>query len=102
MADLFRFFTDNYIARHDGIEGAALHDPLAVMAVTHPELFASAYRRVTVETKGEHTAGMTVIDRRLVKDREPPNVNVLEQVDADRAWAVVHDALAAAGERATS
>jgi len=100
IADLFRFFTDNYVARHDGIEGAALHDPLAVMALTHPELFSGTDRHVVVETKGEHTVGMTVIDRRLISDRRPPNVHVLERIDADRAWTIVRDALTAAGTRA--
>ena len=101
-ANLFRFFTDNYIARHDGIDGAALHDPLAVMALTHPNLFSGTDRHVTVETTGRHTAGMTVIDRRSVSDREPPNVHVLERVDADGAWSIVRDALAVAGKRAGS
>jgi inosine-uridine nucleoside N-ribohydrolase len=102
IADLFRYFTDNYIARHDGIEGAALHDPLAVMALTHPDLFSGTDRHVTVETKGQHTAGMTVIDRRSIRDREPPNVRVLERVDADGAWSVVLAALETAGRQAVS
>ena len=95
IADLFRFFMNNYISRHDHIRGAALHDPLAVMALTHPHLFEVTDRHVTVETKGEHTAGMTVIDRRDISDRQAPNVRVLERVDADAAWQVVLDALGA-------
>jgi inosine-uridine nucleoside N-ribohydrolase len=93
LSQLFTFFTGNYIARHDDIAGAALHDPLAVLAVTHPGLFSGADRHVAVETRGEHTAGMTVIDRRGIKDRPPPNCLVLEHVDADAAWQVVLDAL---------
>jgi inosine-uridine nucleoside N-ribohydrolase len=100
LADLFRFFADNYISRHDDIAGAALHDPLAVLALSHPELFTGTARHVTVETRGEFTAGMTVIDRRSISDRQPPNVHVLEHVDADGAWSVVHAALAAAGAAA--
>jgi inosine-uridine nucleoside N-ribohydrolase len=101
IGDLFEFFSGNYIARHDGIEGAALHDPLAVMALTHPHLFDGTDRHVAVETTGEHTAGMTVIDRRLISDREAANAHVLEHVDADAAWRVVGDALRSAGARAT-
>ncbi len=97
IADLFRFFSKNYISRHDHIRGAALHDPLAVMAVTHRHLFEVVDRHVEVETIGRHTAGMTVIDRRDISDRAPPNVHVLERVDDDAAWQVVIDALAAAG-----
>jgi inosine-uridine nucleoside N-ribohydrolase len=95
IADLFRFFTGNYVARHDHLRGAALHDPLAVMALSHPELFEASERHVTIETQGEHTAGMTVIDRRDISDRPSPNARVLERVDADAAWGIVLRALAA-------
>lgn len=95
IAQLFRFFSGNYVARHDHVRGAALHDPLAVMALTHPELFTSTERHVTVETTGEHTTGMTAIDRRDISDRQPPNARVLDTVDADAAWRVVVDALTA-------
>lgn len=99
IADLFRFFSRNYIDRHDVIRGAALHDPLAVLAVTHPELFHGQERHVTVETAGRHTTGATVIDRRDISDREPPNVHVLERVDDAAAWDVVIGALRAGAER---
>jgi len=100
ITDLFRFFSKNYISRHDEIRGAALHDPLAVLAVTHPNLFVSVDRHVTVETVGRHTAGMTVVDRRDISDRESPNVHVLEHVDDVAAWQIVIDALAAANSSA--
>jgi len=96
ITDLFRFFARNYISRHDRIRGAALHDPLAVLALTHPDLFEVADRHVTVETVGEHTAGMTVIDRRDISDRERPNVHVLERVDGAAAWEIVVESLVAA------
>lgn len=99
ITDLFRFFAANYLSRHDGIRGAALHDPLAVLALSHPALFTAVDRHVEVETAGHHTTGMTVIDRRAVTDREPPNVHVLEEVDAEAAWAIVVEALAAANDR---
>lgn len=99
IADLFRFFAQNYIRRHDHIRGAALHDPLAVLALARPELFEGTDRHVTVETRGEHTVGMTVIDRRDISDRRPPNAHVLERVDADPAWQLVIDALEAAAAR---
>ena len=99
IGDLFRFFSKNYISRHDHIRGAALHDPLAVLAITHPHLFTGTDRHVTIETRGEHTAGMTVIDRRDISDRQAPNVHVLDHVDADAAWRLVLDALGAAAAR---
>ncbi len=93
LADLFRFFADNYISRHDDLTGAPLHDPLAVMALTHPQLFTSTDRHVAVETRGELTRGMTVIDQRRIRPRPNPNCRVLETVDAESAWQVVVDAV---------
>lgn len=89
LADLFAYFSDNYISRHEQIAGAALHDPLAVLAVTHPDLFRRTRRHVTIETQGRHTAGMTVIDHRGMHDHEPENCDVLEWVDAEAAWQLV-------------
>jgi inosine-uridine nucleoside N-ribohydrolase len=100
LGDLFRFFAATYIRRHDHIAGAALHDPLAVMAVTHPQLFTSAQLHVTIETRGEHTRGMTVIDRRGLKERPAPNCTVLETVDDAAAWELVLESIHAATESA--
>ncbi len=41
-----------------------LHDPMAVATVVQPSLFQFEERNVLVETRGEHTTGMTVTDRR--------------------------------------
>ena len=56
-----------YVGRHDGIAGAAVHDPCAVLALTHPDLFERERRHVAVETAGALTRGMTVIDRRTLE-----------------------------------
>ena len=82
LADLLRFFSASYIARHDDLRGAAVHDPCAVLALTHPDLFRRRARHVAVETSGSLTRGMTVIDRRTLIERPPPNCDVLEHVDA--------------------
>ena len=100
ITDLFRFFARNYLSRHEHMVGAALHDPLAVMALTHPHLFIGVDRHVTIEMEGRHTTGMTVIDRRDMIGQEAPNAHVLERVDHEAAWAIVLDALAAASNRA--
>ena len=42
----------------------ALHDPMAVAAKVKPSLFQFERCKALVETKGEHTAGMIVVDRR--------------------------------------
>jgi inosine-uridine nucleoside N-ribohydrolase len=97
FADLFEFFSGTYIERHSpgAMRGAALHDPLAVLAITHPDLFERRHRHVTIETKGEFTAGMTVIDERLLIERAAPNCDVLVDVDSTRAFELVLEAIAA-------
>jgi inosine-uridine nucleoside N-ribohydrolase len=62
-ADLFEFYLATTRER-TGRTRAALHDPCAVLAVTHPELFDFGLRHVVVETSGAHTSGMTVVDER--------------------------------------
>ena len=101
LAGLFGFFSGSYLSRHsDGaMRGAALHDPLAVLAVTHPDLFERNERHVVVETIGEHTAGMTVIDERLLLERAAPNCEVLVDVDAEAAFDVILEAIRAGTPR---
>jgi inosine-uridine nucleoside N-ribohydrolase len=96
LSDLLRFFSDNYLSRHDPgtIRGAAVHDPLAVLALTHPYLFERVARHVAVETGGTFTRGMTVIDERSVTAREPANCDVLTSVDDDTAFDLLVAAIA--------
>src|SRR3954447_18572857 len=77
LRDLLRFFSDNYVKRHEKMTGAAVHDPIAVLALTHPDLFTRAFSHVVVETAGEHTRGMTVVDQRMLVDRPEPNCDRL-------------------------
>ncbi len=94
LADLMKFFSATYISRHDDMAGAAVHDPLAVMALTHPQLFTRVFSHVVVETDGEYTRGMTVFDQRTLIERPEPNCDRLTHVDGDAAWAVVIEAIA--------
>lgn len=95
LADLLTFFSEMYVSRHHHIAGAAVHDPCAVMAITHPQLFAWDQRHVEVETTGELTRGMTVIDRRDLRSVPPPNCRVMATVDADAAFGVIVEAIGA-------
>jgi inosine-uridine nucleoside N-ribohydrolase len=94
LADLLGFFAGTYRARYEGMAGAAVHDPLAVLALTHPELFDRNRRHVAVELDGALTRGMTVIDERTLVERPPANCDVLTTVDADAAFALIIDAIA--------
>ncbi len=54
-----------------GSEGIWLHDVVALVAATNPELFERAAIVADVETAGELTAGMLVVDRRQVRQQRP-------------------------------
>ncbi len=57
---------ESYVQAGERLRGrssAMLHDPCAVLAVTHPELFTVEQRHVEVSTDGI-TAGRTVVDER--------------------------------------
>ncbi|HAZ33949.1 MAG TPA: ribonucleoside hydrolase [Acidimicrobiaceae bacterium] len=95
LSGLFDFFSANYSSRHDDMEGAAVHDPLAVLALSHRQLFESEERFVDVVIDGNHTRGMTVVDQRTLIDRPAANCTVLTKVDADAAWDVAAAAITA-------
>lgn len=78
-----------------GIREAALHDPCAVLAVTHPHLITARPRHVAVETAGELTRGMTVVDQRQSLHLRAATARVAYRIDADAAMALVLDALGA-------
>lgn len=73
---------------------ALLYDPCAVLAITDPELFEFLDRYVSVETRGEHTRGMTLVDQRSWMRGGP--VKWGETIDAARATEMVIAAIAAA------
>ena len=64
-----------------GSEGVCLHDVVGLVALTNPELFERAAAVVDVETAGELTAGMLVVDRRQISQRRP-NADLLVACDA--------------------
>lgn len=72
-----------------GAPEAALHDPCAVFAVTHPELIETQPRAVDIELQGALTRGMTVIDQRSSRRRDPANARVAYEIDAHRAMELV-------------
>jgi pyrimidine-specific ribonucleoside hydrolase len=65
--------------------GFSLHDPMAVAYAVDPTMFRTEKCRVDVETQGELTRGMTVVDRRRYhRASDTPNVEVIVEVDAER------------------
>lgn len=72
---------------------APMHDPCAVLGVSHPELFTFAPRHVEVETTGVQTRGITHVDERPWKIRAPgpidANAQVAYRADADQVLAMI-------------
>jgi inosine-uridine nucleoside N-ribohydrolase len=95
VAGMFGFLHDR-MAELMGERRAALHDPCAVLAVTHPELLEFEPRSVRLELKGEYTRGMTVVDQRTTRRRHEPNVEVAYRIDAERAMRLVMASIGAA------
>tara|TARA_B100001167_G_scaffold68380_1_gene40514 strand:+ start:45 stop:263 length:219 start_codon:yes stop_codon:yes gene_type:complete len=72
-----------------------MHDPCAVLVVTHPEVFQCEPRAVIVELTGTHTRGQTLVDERGWP-RIEPSCLVAYGVDADRALELIMRAIAEA------
>ncbi|WP_433158086.1 nucleoside hydrolase [Kribbella sp. CA-247076] len=60
----------------------ALHDPLAVAVVTHPELVTWRDAYVAVETAGRVTRGVAIADLLMWEDPPAPNCKIATAVDA--------------------
>jgi len=71
---------------HSQAEGMAMHDPLAVAVAIDPSLVTLTSLPVCVETRGPHTIGMTVADRRSPAywSHDMPRLEVALEVDAPR------------------
>lgn len=65
-----------------GYSGAPMHDPCAVMALLHPEIFTMQDYYVAIETGGEYCRGATVADIYGVTGRQP-NACCITGVDRD-------------------
>ena len=59
-----------------------MHDPCAILAVSHPELFTLTDRNVTVETDGTYSRGLTLVDERRVPAES--NCRVAYEVNSKR------------------
>jgi inosine-uridine nucleoside N-ribohydrolase len=81
------------VHRGGGLPGSgAMHDPCAVLAVSHPEVIRSEPRHVVVEVDGAHTRGQTLVDERGRMSVEP-NCRVAYEADAGRALELILQAI---------
>jgi inosine-uridine nucleoside N-ribohydrolase len=97
LADLVVSYLD-HVEKVRGERQGGLHDPCAVLAVTHPSLIRHTLRQVDVELAGAHTRGMTVVDQRPpVPGRPPGNVWHGHTLDHPAALAALLAAVRAHG-----
>ncbi len=80
-----------------GLEGIWLHDPVALVAATNPELFTTQVLPGDVELSGELTTGATVFDRRRQPDARA-GIHVALEIDTVAVTDAVLRGLAEAGQ----
>jgi inosine-uridine nucleoside N-ribohydrolase len=76
-------------------KGFSLHDPMAVAYAVDPTIFRTGKYRVDVETMGELTRGMTVVDRRHNRmGLDEANAEVIVEADAKRFHRLIMERVA--------
>jgi len=91
-ADLFDYFIGAYSPIFFGRRQAPLHDPLAVLHVTHPELFEDHLLAIEIALQGP-ARGMMIADRRSAPETASPNSSVALGVDSDSARALILESI---------
>ena len=104
VAQLAEFYIDFY-RRHAGLRGCQLHDPSALIALTHPALFTGESVSVSVNTHGQqrgqmlHSASSRNAAGQAQHSKCNGNVTVLTDVDVALVKEVFMLTLAAADHR---
>lgn len=92
LADLLAYYGRSGRGGGRAPVGSPMHDPLAVLAVTHPHLFTHERRPVHVELAGD-ARGMTVVDTRPHAPADADTCDVAEAVDAAAVRSLILDTL---------
>lgn len=87
--------------------GPAVHDAAAAAYVVAPQLFSSMPALTRVETRGELTSGMSVVDftapadptQRVHHSSHHANSEVLTEIDVPGFWRLLEDSFAAVARR---
>lgn len=59
------------LSQYEGVDGAIVYDALAAYYLLNPQSFTTKDLEIKIETKGEHTRGMTVADLRTWGEKKP-------------------------------
>lgn len=89
--DLLTFFAKTYKDVF-GFDGPPIHDACTIAYLINPSIFELKHVHVGIETKGELTYGMTVVDTLGVTGNEP-NVHFASRLDSDKFWDLMMKAL---------
>ncbi len=106
VADLLEFYRRS-LHNVYGLEGASIHDPLAIAVFVAPELFTLRPMNVQIELNGKLTRGMTVCDYRHIHGSgadikgvsgiirgEPANCEVAVAMDVDGFFDLLNKTIA--------
>lgn len=91
VVDLLRYFTKTYKEVFD-FDGAPIHDACTIAYLIDPSIFSFDLVNVDIETKGEYSYGMTVVDRLGITEKEP-NVKFAYKLNQDKFWELFKNAL---------
>lgn len=65
-----------------GITGALMYDPLTIFYLLQPSSCRVVMQHVLIETKGDITRGMTVVDKRKVGYGLEPNTKIVKYIES--------------------
>lgn len=91
VLDLINFFGETYRNVFQ-FSSPPLHDAVAVVYVTNPEIFVSKSMHVDVELCSQFSLGQTVCDV-WGQCGKPANVTVAMQVDVEHCWRIILGAI---------
>ena len=91
VKELLIFFGQTY-KDFFGINGGPIHDACTCMYRLNPDMFTMEEVNITIETKGEATYGMTVVDL-LKTTGKKVNAKFATGVDQERFWDTFMDTL---------
>ncbi|GAB5505102.1 MAG: nucleoside hydrolase [Rhizobiaceae bacterium] len=86
-------FSEAFDLNKYGWDGAPLHGPCVPAFMLEPDIFSGRQINVSVETRGQHTQGMTVADWWGITDL-PKNAFWVRHGDADRYYELLNRCLA--------
>lgn len=91
VVELLKFFAQTYKDIFN-FDGGPIHDACTAAYLIDPNLFEFKHVHVDIETKGDHTYGMTVVDLLGVTGK-PANVHFAHHVHQRQFWNMMKKAL---------